>query len=139
MSWRRAALAAALLLAADLAWWGWASDAGRIGHARVLERPEGTEVVLSLLRVMSVEGERRYVVGSATLRVPVEGPTDGLVPGVEVTVGGVVRGDHVEERWRELATGRAAKKALGFAGLGLAGLVALLTLRLERGGLAVRG
>jgi hypothetical protein len=133
------AFAAALLLAAELAWWTWATDTGRIGNVRVLQQPDGAEVVLSLQRVMSVVDERHYVVGNATLRVPVEGPTAGLSPGVEVTVGAVVRDGYVEERWRELATGRGAKKRLGFAGLGLAAVVALLTLRVERGGVAVRG
>lgn len=129
-------LAAVVVL---LGWWGWATDQGWIGNVRVLDRPEGEPVVLSLLSVLEVQDAGHYVVGNSSLEVPVAGSSLGLSPGLEVTVGGVVRDGYVEEDWHEIATGRSGKKRLGFVGLGLAALIAAGTVRPTRHGLVIRG
>ncbi|MCA9493717.1 MAG: hypothetical protein KC621_27480 [Myxococcales bacterium] len=126
-------------IVALLAWWGWATDQGWIGNVRVLDRPEGEPVVLSLLTVLEVADAEHYVVGNSSLAVPVAGSSAGLSPGLEVTVGGTVREGYVEEGWHEIATGRAGKKRLGFVGLALVGLIVAGTVRGTRQGLAIRG
>lgn len=117
----RPTMALALLAALALlcAWWVRATADGRIGNFRVLDEPLGTDVVLSLQRVLSVDGPDRYVVGNAAVRIPVQGPTAGLVVGEEVTVGGVVGSGAVVAAWTREAPARPAKRALGLAGLAL--------------------
>lgn len=126
-------------LALLLVWWARATADGRVGIARVLDAPAGTAVVLSLLAVRSVDGPDRYVVGRGPLEIPVAGSTVGIVVGEELTVGGIVADGHVVERWRAPAPARPAKKALGIAGLLLAGGVLSLGVRATPRGLATRG
>src|SRR5262245_31159786 len=96
---RPAEVAVALGLAACLLglmiWWARMTEAGRIGSVAVLDRPAGSEVVLSLLTVLSIDDPHHYVLGHAALRIPVEGDSGGLVVGEEVTVGGTVEGGFV--------------------------------------------
>lgn len=134
-----AAAALGLALAGLAAWWAVGVDGGEIGQLRVTERPDGAEVVLSLLEVRAIEGPGRYVLGRGQLRVPVHGPTDALRPGEELTVGGVMRGGEVVEAWRAPAPDRPAKKALGLLGLALGAALAGVALRPVPGGLALRG
>ncbi|MCB9689458.1 MAG: hypothetical protein H6735_30755 [Alphaproteobacteria bacterium] len=122
-----------------LGWWGWATGQGWIGNVRVLDRPQGDEVVLSLLTVLEVPDADHYVVGNSSLAVPVQGASTGLHPGQDVTVGGTVRDGYVEAAWHEVAPGRTGKKRLGFVGLALVGLVVAGTLRVTRRGLELRG
>lgn len=121
-----------------LLWWGRGVREGTVGQLQVLDRPEGTEVVLSLLRVISIE-EEGYVVGQGTLRVPVRGPTEHLRVGEEITVGGRVEGDAVRASWVEPAPGRPAKRALGLLGLAIAGGLLLASVKPTRRGLLLRG
>ncbi|MEZ4237476.1 MAG: hypothetical protein R3F59_15280 [Myxococcota bacterium] len=133
-------LATSLAVAvATMAWWVRAIELGRVGAVATLQQPAGTELVLSLLTVLRIEGPTRYVVGNATLDIPVEGPTDGLVVGEDVTLGAVVEGDHVRARWLEHAPARTGKKRLGLVGLAAAAALAGLGVRPVRGGLALCG
>ena len=127
-------------IASAMGWWGRESADGRIGAAAALHAPAGSEVVLSLLTVLSVGPGDRYVVGNATLAISVVGPARGLAVGDEVTVGGVVRdGGGVAAAWVTPAPGRAAKKRLGLVGLAVAAALGAAAVRVERGGLAIRG
>ena len=135
----------AVLLAA-LAGIGWvmawcvdATASGRLGVQNVLDEPVGTEVVLSLLAVRSIDGPDTCTVGHAALRIPVVVPTDTLAVGSEVTIGGVVEDGFVRAMWVEDAPARPAKRLLGLVGLGVAGAVFAGGVRVGRGGLAVRG
>lgn len=129
-------LVALLLL---VLWWARAADEGRVGILRVLDARPGTEVVLSLQAIQSIDGPDRYVVSQGTLEIPVIGPTAGLRVGQELTVGGVVGRGEVHERWRAFAPDRPAKRALGVAGLALAGVVFAAGVRPTRQGLVTRG
>jgi hypothetical protein len=133
-----------LLLAAPatlalLLWWARMVAAGAVGEQAVLERPEGEEVVLSLLEVISIEGPEDYVLGHGALRVPVRGPTEHLVVGSEVTVGGVVQQGHVRASWVEPAPGRPAKHLLGIVGLVLGLSLMTSVVRASPAGLVLRG
>jgi hypothetical protein len=122
-----------------LAWWVRATADGRVGVLRILDEPPGSEVVLSLLRVRSIDGPDRYVVGKASTSIPVVGTSAGLRVGEELTVGGVVGEGFVEERWRAPAPARPAKKALGVAGLLIAAVVLGVGVRRSPEGLVPRG
>jgi hypothetical protein len=122
-----------------LLWWARMVQSGAVGELSVLERPEGEEVVLSLLEVLSIEGPEDYVLGHGALRVPVRGPTEHLVLGSEVTVGGVVEGGRVRASWVEPAPGRPAKHMLGIVGLLLGFGLMAGGVRPSREGLVLRG
>jgi hypothetical protein len=111
------------ILALHLAGWGVAVREGWIGDRRILEQPVGTPAMLSLRRVLAIEGPDRYVVGDATLRVPIVGPTAGLVVGKDVTIEGAVGEGVIVESARHAAPARDAKRGLGLVGLALAALV----------------
>jgi hypothetical protein len=122
-----------------MVWWIRELDSGEIGAIDVLSEPAGSEVVLSLLRVISVEGPERYVVGHAALRIPIAAPSAERVVGEEVTIGGVVEGDHVRAAWVEPAPDRPLKYRLGLAGLALAAVLFVGATRVTRRGLVLRG
>lgn len=138
---RRPVLAALLVVCAVVlvGWWIRAIDLGRLGDQRVLASPDGTTVVLSLLRVRSIVGPDRFVVGSATLDVPIEGPTADLVVGQELYIGGTVVDGRVVQAWREGAPNRPAKWAFGLLGVAAAALLAVGAVTPTRAGLVVRG
>jgi hypothetical protein len=133
------ALMSALGALALMMWWGMGTAAGEIGAVRVLDRPPGTSVVLSLLTVLSIDGPDQYVLGHAALRIPVVGPTAERVVGEEITIGGVVEEGRVRELWAETAPGRPEKRRLGLLGLAAAAALLGSAVRVERGGLALRG
>jgi hypothetical protein len=120
-------------------WFADATATGRLGVVTVLDEPVGSDVVLSLVGVRSLDGPDRYTVGHAALQIPVVGPTEGLRAGEDVTIGGVVDDGFIRARWVEHAPARPAKRRLGLIGLGVAGVVFLGAVRVGRGGLAVRG
>ncbi|MEN0064277.1 MAG: hypothetical protein AAGA48_19155 [Myxococcota bacterium] len=124
----------ALLLA-----WSWATETGRIGYRGIREAPPGTEHVLSLFTVTRVDpGGYRLTRGNLNFDV-VANPT-GLETGQEVTTLVLIDpGGRLVEQWREEAPQRDGKKRLGVLGLVLAGGVALLTLRVGRKGVIIRG
>jgi hypothetical protein len=129
---------ALLAIFAAMAWWARATASGAVGATATLDAPIGSEVVLSLVTVLRLGGPRAYVVGNATLEVPVIGPTAGLVRGEDVTVGGIVEAGHVRARWLEHAPDRRAKKGLGLLGLAASALIAAGSVRVAPGGLAIR-
>lgn len=122
-----------------MAWCVGATSSGRLGVTTVLDEPVGTEVVLSLVAVRTIEGPDTCTVGHAALRIPVVVPTDTLTVGSEVTIGGVVEDGFVRAQWVEDAPARPAKRLLGLVGLGVAGVVFAGAVRVDRGGLSVRG
>lgn len=125
-------------IAALLAWSSWATATGRLGDVGLLDRPRGTEVVLSLQPVVEILDAERYVVGERSLRFPVRGDTAGLALGVDVTVGGHVGDGEVVADWQVAAPGRPAKRRLGYLGLlVLAAAVAATTRRTDAGWRAV--
>jgi hypothetical protein len=126
-------------LLAVMGWWMAATARGEVGAFAVLDAPPGTEVVLSLLTVVSVDGPDRYTVGHAALHIPVVGPTTGIAPGREITLGGVVEAGHVRAAWVQPAPARRAKKGLGLAGLALGAALAAGSVRIGRSGLSIRG
>jgi hypothetical protein len=127
-----------IAILAVMAWWLGATADGRVGATATLDEPVGTEVVVSLLTVLRIDGPNAYVLGNATLEVPVVGPTAGLSVGEDVTVGGTVAAGHVRARWLEHAPDRRAKKRLGVLGLAAAGGLALAGVRPTRAGLVIR-
>jgi hypothetical protein len=122
-----------------MAWCVGATSDGKLGTLTVLDEPIGTEVVLSLVAVRSIDGPDTCTVGHAALQIPVVVPTDLLRLGTEVTIGGVVEDWFVRARWVEDAPGRPAKRRLGLIGLAVAGTLFAGSVRPGRGGLAVRG
>jgi hypothetical protein len=136
---RWVAAPAALLLLALMGWWTYASATGVVGYRGIRSMDDGASVVLSLLRVESIEGRDSYTLSSDATVIEVVGPTVGLVVGEDVTVGGTVSGGVVIEAWRAPAPARGSKRLLGVAGL--VAMVALLPLavRREPDGLALRG
>jgi hypothetical protein len=132
------ATAAALLLGL-MAWWTWASATGLVGYRGVPNMPDGSPVVLSLLRVDVIHGEDRYTVASGGTLIDVRGPTRGLSIGEDVTIGGVMSEGAVVEQWREPAPDRRGKRLLGLAGLVTVAVLLPLGVRREAGGLALRG
>lgn len=123
------AVAAAIALVALLGWFGRATASGRVGDVRLLAQPVGTPVVLSLQPVTELVDASHYAVGRRSLRYVIEGDPAGLALGVDVTVGGHVGDGVVVEEWRELATGRPAKRRLGYLGLALLPVMVLATTR----------
>lgn len=122
-----------------MAWCVGATSTGRLGATTVLDEPVGTEVVLSLVAVRSIDGPDTATVGHAALQIPIVAPTDTLVVGTEVTIGGVVEDGFVRARWVEDAPARPAKRRLGLVGLAVAGVAFVGSVRWGRGGFAVRG
>ncbi|MEQ1508391.1 MAG: hypothetical protein ABMB14_39540 [Myxococcota bacterium] len=122
-----------------MGWWIGRTADGAIGAIQAVDQAPGTPVVLSLLTVIAIDGPEAYTVGHAALRIPVVGPTDALVVGSEVTVGGVVEPGRIRASWVEPAPSRPAKRRLGLAGLSVAALLAVGAVRIRPGGLAIRG
>jgi hypothetical protein len=136
---RRVVFGTALLaILTTMGWWMGATADGRVGATATLASPVGTDVVLSLLTVLRIEGPSAYVVGNATLEIPVVGPTAGISVGEDVTVGATVEQGHVRARWLEHAPDRRAKKRLGILGLGTAAAIGGAAVRLTRGGAVIR-
>lgn len=104
------------------------------------DQHDGDELVLSIFRVDEVVDGEGYIVEKGFLYVPIRGPTDGLVVGQEISVGGAFQADDlvVVEDWREIHHWRKAKKALGVAGLAVIGLGWPAVFRLRRWGLEAR-
>ena len=120
-------------------WWTWASATGLVGYRGVSLLPDGSPVVLSLLRVDATFGPDRYRVSSGATLIEVEGPTADLTLGEDVTVGGEVVDGRVVEQWRTPAPDRSEKRWLGLGGL-LAALVVVITqVRWAGTGFALRG
>lgn len=115
---------------------------GYRGYSVGAPERHGAEVVISLKRVVSIEGPNHFTMDNASLTLSIEGPTDGLLVGEEVSVGGIydapsktIRSQWIEHR----AEGRAAKRLLGVAGLFLTGCMVLLTVRRDPDGWVLRG
>ena len=132
------AVAAALLLGL-MAWWTWASATGLVGYRGVTTMEDGSTVVLSLLRVETIDGADRYTVSSGPTLIGVIGSTAGLVVGEDVTIGGTVSDGQVVEEWREAAPARGRKRGLGVAGVVSIAVLLPLALRRTPEGLALRG
>lgn len=122
-----------------MAWWGAGTARGAIGAGGVREQPDGTEVVLSLLRVESIPSADRMVVGHAALHIPVEVNTAGRTVGEEVTVGGVVHDGVVRATWVQTAPARPYKLALGVAGLAIGAGLWAGSVRRTPSGFVLRG
>ena len=116
------ALAALVVIGAQTAWWAWATAEGRIGDVRLLDRPRGAPIVLSLYPVTGLPGDGRYVVGRRSQRFEVVGDPAGLALGDDVTLHGVVGDGVIVETDRTVAAGRPAKRRLGLVGLGVTAL-----------------
>jgi hypothetical protein len=132
-------LGAAGLLLLLMGWWTWATAAGLIGYRGVAALPDGSPVVLSLLRVDAVIDADRYRVASGATLIGVEGPTAELTVGEDVTVGGKVVGGRVVEQWRSAAPDRGSKRWLGLAGLVATLALAITQVRWAGSGLVLRG
>jgi hypothetical protein len=114
--WLLAGVAVAVI-AGSMAWWARATHTGEIGDVRLLDRPLGTPIVLSLYPVTALPDAEHFVVGRRSLRFVVRGDPAGLRVGDDVTVEGVVgEGEIVAER-TEVAAQRPAKRRLGVVGL----------------------
>ncbi len=133
-----------VVLLGTAAAWTWVRLTTKQGYPAYAEDPvayDGTFLVLSIFRVDEVFPGDGYVVEKGFLYVPVQGPTDDLAVGQEVSVGGVFRGSDgvVVEDWHEVHHLRWAKKALGVIGLGLIGVGFPFLFRVRRDGLVSRG
>ena len=132
-------------LVACFAGWAYLQQSGAMGYGAFEAHPEqfdGKDVSLSLVRVASIGGPQDYSVEKGTLRIQVRGPSAGLQPGEDISVGGVWRASEpfLEQRWIERReAGRRAKRVLGFIGLGTVLGILLLRVRLTRSGLVVLG
>lgn len=139
-----ALLCAAVVLGSMTAWVD-AHRSGRIGYGGLLLEPEawdGRDVALSLVRVSAVDGTDRYRVRKGGTELAVQGPTDGLEVGAELSLGGTWRatGPHLEVAWVEhRGAGRRSKRVLGLVGLVLIAGLAVGSVGIERGGLVLRG
>jgi hypothetical protein len=115
-------LASAGTLGALVVWWcvlhayGWHDYGVEVGSAGI----DGERVVLSLVRVVAIDGPQGFDVEKGSDTVRVLGPSSGMAVGDELSVGGVwrVEAHAVESAWIEQHTeGRRAKRLLG--GLGM--------------------
>lgn len=103
-------------------------DAGIRAALRDPVGHEGSDVLLMMWWVVSVDGPQAFTATRWSMEVQVDGPSLGLAPGDVVTVSGTVhdggafvRADEIQHhRWRK------AKELLGVAGL--LGALALLPL-----------
>jgi hypothetical protein len=116
------AILASAVIAIQTTWWSAATGRGAIGDLRILERPVGAPVVLSLYPVTALPGGDRYVVGRRSQRFTVVGDPAGLTIGDDVTLHGTVGDGVIVETSRAVAAGRPAKRRLGLVGLGVTGL-----------------
>lgn len=126
------------------AWWAGLVQDGTIGNAGLVLDPharDGDRVVLSLVRVLEVQGPERWRVAEGDLHLDVIGASVGRRVGEELTVVGRWDAGRCAVVAEEVhpAPGRRGKKLLGIAGI--AALVALLPLwmRPTREGLTLRG
>ena len=122
-----------------MGWWGMQVSEGTVGDQGVLGHAPGETIVLSLLRVISIDGPSSYTVGQGSLVVPIEGPTGRLAVGAEVTIGGVVQEGSVRASFVQTAPGRPKKRALGLVGLALGGALFAASVRPSAGGLRIYG
>lgn len=131
------ALGVAVTLALLAALWIAAREVGRQGPLHD-PRP-GAAVTLSLFEVSALGPPNRYTVRRGGRSIEVEGTTEGLQVGDELTLHGQMRDGIVIESHRVLATGRPAKKALGGLGLAIACGAWILTVTGVPGRWALRG
>lgn len=123
----------------------YAHTVGNQGYRGYIEgRPEldGTEVVLSLMQVSAIQDANHYQLMEGGVVLNVEGPTQDLVVGHDVTVGGrydaSTRTTHAE--WVEQrGAGRVAKMWLGILGVFLSLVLVAMSVRPAPGGLVIRG
>jgi hypothetical protein len=132
-------IVAAVLLLGLTGWWTWATATGLVGYRRVATLPDGSPVVLSLLRVDQITDADHFRVASGATLIEVVGPTADLTRGEDVTVGGSVVDGHVVQEWRAPAPERGSKRGLGLAGLGVALVLVITHVRREGGALVLRG
>lgn len=122
-----------------MGWWNAGTARGAIGATGVTDQPDGTEVVLSLLRVEAIPAPGELVVGHAALHIPVRADTSARTVGEEITIGGVVQGGVVRAAWIETAPQRPLKHALGVVGLIVGAALWVASVRWTSSGFALRG
>jgi hypothetical protein len=113
---------AALALLVPMGLWTWLCLTVPVGYKACLEDPtaaDGREVLLSLFTVGEVVDDQHFVAMKGSWVVPVEGDTEGLVPGQDVSVSGRFRASDLQlvQVWREAHHDRPMKRVLGVAGL----------------------
>jgi hypothetical protein len=123
------ALTLLLAICALMGWWTWATATGRIGDVLLLQRPQGSPVVLSLQPVTALLDPTHYAVGRRSQRVVVEGDPSDLQLGYDVTLHGVLEDGFVRETSHTVAEARPAKRKLGLVGLLLAVVAAAAGVR----------
>ncbi len=130
----RTRLVLLFLLLGPAAYWTFLRLTVPVGYPACVRAPaacDGDALVLSLFRVDRIDGPERYVVEKGFSYVPIEGPTEGLSVGADISVGGAFRAEDlvVVASWRELHVLRTRKKVLGLVGLALLGVAAPFLVR----------
>lgn len=125
-------------------WWTACIQDGRVGNAGLVMRSEahhGEQVVLTLARVVDVQGPDRWRVAEGDLHLDVLGPSLGRREGEELTVIGRWDAQQHAIVAQEVhpAPGRNAKKLLGIAGLVALAWMLPHWVRPGPGGLVLRG